>query len=137
MISQTTKYALMTLGFLADRPGQWVQGGQIAEATRIPANYLSKILNQLRKRGFVESQKGWGGGFLLREQALAQPIGRVLELFEGPSLARQCVFGLRACDEAHPCALHFRWTRVQSEYDTLLEKTTVADFRSGLQPVAE
>jgi Rrf2 family protein len=136
MISQTTKYALMTLGFLADHPGQWVQGSQIAEATRIPANYLSKILNQLRKRGYLESQKGWGGGFLLKEQALAQPIGRILELFEGSQEPRQCVFGLRACDDAHPCALHSRWTRVQNEYDTLLEKTTVADLRSGLQPQA-
>ena len=83
MISQTGRYALRILGHLADRTGQWIQGREIAAATGIPANYLAKILNQLRKRGLVSSQKGWGGGFLLRDQALGVPIAEVLELIDG------------------------------------------------------
>jgi len=88
MVTQTGKYALRILGYLVDHSGQWVQGRAIATDTGIPANYLSKILNQLRKHGFVESQKGWGGGFLLVEKATRVTIGEVLEA--GVQLARPC-----------------------------------------------
>ena len=79
MVSQTGKYALRILGYLADHPGQWVQGSQIASETGIPANYLSKIMNQLRKRGFILSQKGWGGGFLFKDEASRVPIVQARE----------------------------------------------------------
>ena len=63
MYSRTTRYAFHLLGTLARRRDELVSGEELAGLTGIPANYLSKILNQLRKSGFVESQKGWGGGF--------------------------------------------------------------------------
>ncbi|MBK7702550.1 MAG: Rrf2 family transcriptional regulator [bacterium] len=46
---------------------------RVAAATGIPVNYLSKILNQLRKAGLVESRKGWGGGFQLRRMPGSDP----------------------------------------------------------------
>ena len=128
MISQTVKYALRILGHLADHPGEWIQGDQIAAATVIPANYLSKILNQLRKRGLVQSQKGWGGGFLLQGHALGVPIREVVELFDGPRETGQCVFELQPCDAEHPCPLHQRWERVRHEYQSMLTTLTIGDL---------
>jgi Rrf2 family protein len=129
VISQTGKYALRILGHLADRPGQWALGREIARDTGIPANYLSKILNQLRKAGFVLSQKGWGGGFLMDERAGRRPISDVLELFEGPRDTEACVFELRSCDADSPCPLHHRWDRVRHEYEAMLSAITVGDLR--------
>ena len=130
MISQTGRYALRILGHLADRAGAWTQGREIASATGIPANYLAKILNQLRKRGFVLSQKGWGGGFLFKEQAARIPIAQVLDLFEGPQEEGQCIFGLKACDDKNPCPLHDHWEKIQAAYKDMLSSTTVGDLRS-------
>ncbi len=130
MVSQTGKYALRILGFLVDNQGKWLQGKEIASQTGIPANYLSKILNQLRKRGLVQSQKGWGGGFLLNPQALAVPIGEVLELFEGRRPAGDCIFELRKCDSENPCPLHHRWEQIRSEYDGMLKTLSVGDLHS-------
>jgi Rrf2 family iron-sulfur cluster assembly transcriptional regulator len=62
MVNQTTRYALQILGYLARSDASLVPHEQIAREIGIPANYLSKILNQLRKSGIVESRKGWGGG---------------------------------------------------------------------------
>ncbi len=130
MVTQTGRYALRILGYLVDRPGERVLGREIAAATGIPPNYLSKILNQLRKAGFVLSQKGWGGGFLLDRRALRFPIVRVLELFEGRRDNRSCVFELKPCDEHHPCPLHHRWRRVQREYDAMTRSVAVGDLRT-------
>ena len=132
MITRTGKYALRILGYLVDRPGQWIQGSQIAADTGIPPNYLSKILNQLRKKGFVYSQKGWGGGFKLQEKAARRPIAEVIDLFEGPSEEKQCIFGIRECDAQNPCPLHTHWESIQKHYRDMLQKTKVESLKSGL-----
>ncbi|MEW5983221.1 MAG: Rrf2 family transcriptional regulator [Acidobacteriota bacterium] len=130
MYSATARYALRILGFLAERPGQWVQGREIAGATGIPANYLSKILNQLRKKRVVASQKGWGGGFRLEPAATRMPIRDVLEVFDGQLDTRACVFELRDCDADNPCPLHDHWERVRTEYDQMLDAVTVGGLRA-------
>ncbi len=137
MVSRTGRYAIRILGYLVDRTGEWIQGSQIAAATGIPPNYLSKILNQLRKRGFVNSQKGWGGGFQLREQALKFPIADVIDLFEGPREHRQCIFGIRQCDEKNPCPLHPQWESVQQSYRAMLQNTSVRQLKSGFDLPAQ
>jgi len=133
MVSQTARYALHILGFLAGRSGEMVSGDEIAATTGIPANYLSKILNQLRKAGLVESRKGWGGGFRLEGSAAARPIRDVLAAIDGvASTARSdCVFGLPACDPNHPCPLHGYWEQIRTTFDTMLADTTVGDLATG------
>ncbi len=133
MVSHTGRYGLRILGFLAGRPGEWVQGTQIAEATGIPANYLSKILNQLRKRGFVRSQKGWGGGFMLAEEASRRPILAVLDALEGPRPEGECLFGLARCDADNPCPLHGYWEKIQETYEAMLKAVTIGDL-AGTPP---
>jgi len=133
MVSQTARYALHILGFLAGREGEMVSGEEIAATTGIPANYLSKILNQLRKAGMVESRKGWGGGFRIEEAAVARPIREVLAAIDGVASTERsdCVFGLPACDPDHPCPLHGYWEQIRTTFDEMLNGTTVGDLASG------
>ncbi len=131
MLTQTSRYALRILGHLADHRGATLRGDEIARATGIPANYLVKLLNQLRKRGFVDSQKGWGGGFRLREQALEAPIAEVVELFDGPADQTTCVFERRRCNESRPCPLHHHWERVRSSYSIMLAAVRLRDLATG------
>jgi len=130
MITQTVKYALQILGYLHSRGKERVRGDEIARATGIPANYLSKILNQLRKAGIVDSQKGWGGGFVLRREALRRPITDIVTIFEGRSArgAQECVFGLSRCDATDPCPLHPFWESIRGTYDDMLRKTSIGDL---------
>ncbi len=134
MVSQTGRYALRILGHLADHPGERLRGHEIAQATGIPANYLTKLLNQLRKRGFVESQKGWGGGFALRSEALGVRIAEVIELFEGPADHAGCVFELRECDEHKPCPLHGHWEKVRSSLHAMMNAVSIRDLATSTRP---
>lgn len=133
MISQTSRYALNILGFLVRHRDRRTRGEEIARSTGIPANYLSKILNQLRKQGLVDSEKGWGGGFQLRPGAGKHPIGEVLAIFEGvESLARNdCVFGFPTCDEDDPCPLHPYWEKIRAIQTDMLKNTTIQDLGNG------
>ncbi len=130
MISQTARYALHVLGFLASRRDEMLPGEEIARATGIPANYLSKVLNQLRKAGIVESRKGWGGGFRVRPEAATRPIRDIVAAIDGIDSTRRndCLFGLPACSSSSPCPLHSDWERIRSIFDRMLADTTVADL---------
>ena len=131
MVSQTTRYALLILGYLAQDDQGKIPGERIARDTGIPANYLSKILNQLRKSGVVESQKGWGGGFRLLPEASERPLLDIVRIFEGdnPAGIPPCVFGLPQCDDGNPCPLHPYWTGIRNSFGEMLRTTTVGELK--------
>jgi Rrf2 family transcriptional regulator, iron-sulfur cluster assembly transcription factor len=132
MTTQTVRYALQILGHLRDRSGGRVRVEEAANATGIPANYLSKILNRLRKAGLVESRKGWGGGFALRPEANSAPIADIVLLFEGARArtGSDCGYGWPRCDSEHPCPLHPYWQQIRGHYDEMLDKITIGDLAS-------
>lgn len=126
--SQTTGYALKTLSILCASEDDWKRAGDLSREAGIPANYLSKILNQLGKRGFVVGRKGWGGGFRLSKSAKARSIQEVIELFEGKIDIDTCVFGLVECDPTNPCSMHQHWDPVKRAFMKMLNEVTIGDF---------
>lgn len=130
MVSRTARYALRILGYLAARPGERIPGEQIAGETGVPANYLSKIMNQLRKQGLVDAEKGWGGGFSLRKRTLRRPVREVLAIIDGAESTerRECLFGLPRCDDENPCPLHPYWERIREVYGEMLSEVRVRDL---------
>ncbi len=136
MVSQTTRYALHILGYLAQNDNALVPGEQIASDIGVPANYLAKILNQLRRAGIVESRKGWGGGFRLLDEARGRPLVDVVRIFEGdkPSCIPSCIFGLPACDDGNPCALHGHWSEIRDSFGAMLRTTTIGELKRRALP---
>lgn len=130
MLTRTARYALQCLGFLVRSRGTRVSGQMIAEQTGVPANYLSKILNQLRKHGIVDAEKGWGGGFQLLDKALERPILDVVEILEGTDNHRfeGCLFGLPECDPEHPCPLHPHWAEIRALHESMLSGIRIEDL---------
>ena len=82
----------------------------------------------------MQSQKGWGGGFLLNKAVRKSPISGVLQLFEGPSRTDTCVFGLDACGGKSPCPLHPHWQRIREDYDRMLRSVAVAELKTVSVP---
>lgn len=65
MISVTAEYALRSAIFLAMNREKAFTVQEIADVTKVPAPYLSKVLQSLVKAGIVHSQRGIRGGFVL------------------------------------------------------------------------
>ena len=130
MLTRTAQYALQVLGYLTTTSLERARGEEIARATGIPRNYLSKVLNQLRKQGLVHSEKGWGGGFWLCEDAREKPIAEVLEIIEGKGYLGdgQCGFRKATCSPERPCPLHPYWGRIRATYEEMLRETHVGDL---------
>ncbi len=70
MLSQTCEYALRAVTCLAHHPGEFVTASDLADATSVPSDYLSKVLQQLAAAKVVQGRRGVGGGYrLAREPA--------------------------------------------------------------------
>ena len=63
--SETVKYALLALAYLAVNRDRLVKVEEIAEAQRIPKPFLSKIFHKLARERVLKSYKGPTGGFTL------------------------------------------------------------------------
>jgi len=54
--------ALLKIAELCDDPEKRVMASELAEATGIPASFLSKVLQQLTAAGLLDSARGRNGG---------------------------------------------------------------------------
>lgn len=85
-LSCKVKYAIVALLELASRyeRGEPVQISQIAASQNIPDRYLEQLLTTLRRGGFVRSQRGSKGGYLLAKPPWQIPLLEVFDCLEGP-----------------------------------------------------
>lgn len=105
LFSQTAEYALRAAACLADRAMQPQTTQQIAEATRVPAGYLSKVLQAMGRADLVTSQRGIGGGFLLAREADRISVLDVVAAVDSIQRITTCPLGLEGHGE-NLCPLH-------------------------------
>ena len=60
-----------------------VQGREVAKACGIPVEYLLKILQQLVRAQVLRSERGRGGGFMLRRPPTQTTLLEVVEAVDG------------------------------------------------------
>ncbi|MBK9118784.1 MAG: Rrf2 family transcriptional regulator [Phycisphaerales bacterium] len=105
MISQTTEYALRAVVWLAANPEKPLTAQQIADATRVPAGYLAKVLQGLSRAGLLHSQRGLGGGFTLAKSPTALTMWEVVQAVDPLRRIDGCPLGFEAHGE-ELCPLH-------------------------------
>ncbi|HKG03268.1 MAG TPA: Rrf2 family transcriptional regulator [Conexibacter sp.] len=136
-ISAKVDYALRALAELAvAEEGGYRKTEQIAEAQDIPAKFLGNILQELRRAGLVESQRGAEGGHRLARPATAITVADVIRIVDGPLGA---VAGQAPEDTAYRgAAAHLRetWVATRASLRQVLEQVTVAQIASGDMPRA-
>ena len=132
MISQTAEYALRAIVFLAgqDEP-QTTQ--QIAEVTRVPAGYLSKVLQNLAREGLVHSQRGLHGGFTLTKPPKRLTVWEVIDAVDPIQRIRSCPLGLKS-HGANLCPMHRRLDDAMADVEKAFRRSTVAELLADPNP---
>ena len=84
-ISAKADYAVRALCELAARQdGCPVKGEVIATAQQIPHKFLENILSELKRLGFVLTQRGADGGYWLARDPKAISLAEVIRAVDGP-----------------------------------------------------
>ncbi|SER25386.1 transcriptional regulator, BadM/Rrf2 family [Gracilibacillus ureilyticus] len=89
--SKATNYALHTIAYLALLPsGKTIGVKPLAEFQHVSPSYLSKVLTNLVKAGFIESVTGVNGGYKLIKKADEITFLDIIQAIEGTSSLFHC-----------------------------------------------
>lgn len=137
MLSQKAKYALRALLMLAEAPrGELTFVQEIAERQNVPRKFLELILLELKRHGFVYSQRGRSGGYSLARPADTITFGQVIRAVDGPLAPLPCasITGYRRCADCtdeHTCSIRKVMRKVRDAMAMILDGTTLADAQAG------
>ena len=127
MLSQTVEYALRAVAHLASEAPRPLTTEQIAETTRVPKAYLSKVLQALVRGGIVHSQRGVGGGMMLTRSPRAITILDVVNAVDPINRIKTCPLGLVG-HGVRLCPLHRRLDDAAQLVENSFRDTMVADL---------
>ncbi len=122
------EYAIRSLAYLASAPQGAARAEEIARAEGLPAPVLSKILQELTRKGLLESRRGPGGGFRLARRPQLITLRDVVAATDGLDQFLECAVGLERCSDDSPCPLHDRWKHLRARFLEYLETTTLDEM---------
>jgi len=127
MFSQTLEYALRAVVCLAQVGDKAMTAQEIAKLTRVPANYLSKVLQSLAREKIIHAVRGIGGGYRLAQPATQMSILDVVNAIDPLKRITHCPLGLDS-HGTNLCPLHHRMDRVLRDAEEAFAKTMLSDL---------
>ena len=140
MLSMTTGYAVAALSLMVQRPDEYILIRDIAEATGVPAPYLSKVAQRLVDLGILESKRGYRGGIRLAMAPEDLTILRIDEILDMGDNTPRCLLGGVECSDERACPAHEFWKSTRAQIRERLASLTLADVakfekeKSGFVP---
>ena len=110
MLSKTAEYALRAVACMGGDAGQPASADLLAEKTKVPRRYLTRVLQDLVAADLARSQSGPGGGYELACDPGDLTILDVVNAVAPVERIRQCPLGLKSHSEL--CPLHAELDRV-------------------------
>jgi Rrf2 family protein len=138
MLSHKAQYAFRALTYLVNKYDQGpVLISEISRKKKIPLKFLENILLELKKAGVLESKKGKGGGYYIKDNPSKTSIASVVRIVDGPIALLPCVSlyfysKCKNCDEKN-CGLHDIMEKVRDATLKILENRTLKDLVDGIE----
>ena len=133
-VTTWTEYSLIISLHLARHgrgAGQPVAARELADAERLPADYVEQILLRLRRAGLVESVRGAKGGYYLARDPSAISVRDVMTASEHQTFEVNCESHPVDAERCHPgttCSIRPVWLALQQRVDDLLGGISLADL---------
>ena len=128
-LTKKADYGLISLKHLAllDN-GRTASAKEIAEAYRIPAPILAKVLQKLARHGFLVSEQGTNGGYRLSKDPAMMTTLEVIRAIDGPIILTNCFTEHGECELAGKCSVREPLRKVHEGILRLLDSITIHDL---------
>ncbi len=142
-VTTWTEYSLIISLHLARRGGvgsEPVAARELADAERLPADYVEQILLRLRRAGLVESVRGAKGGYYLARHPASISVRDVMTASEHQTFEVNCAshpVDADRCAPAAQCSIRPVWVALQQRVDALLGGISLADLMKQEPQVQE
>jgi Rrf2 family nitric oxide-sensitive transcriptional repressor len=127
-LTQFTDFGLRALMRLAGEPQRSFSTGDIATEFAISRNHLTKVIRDLADAGFVQTQRGAGGGFRLARPPEEITLGQVVRSLEQQQALVECFREDGGCCVLTPrCRLKGKLAQAREAFLRELDETTLAE----------
>lgn len=103
---------------------------EIARKERIPAFFLEKIFQQLKKAGLISSKKGKGGGFFLVIPPRKITLKKIVKVLTKERISIPCLIEYKKgyCSIIKTCNTRKGWQKFYRNFNSVLKNFTLVDF---------
>jgi Rrf2 family protein len=131
MLRRESQYALEGLLVLAKQPqGSVMRLKHVAQAANVPADFLARILQKLKRHNLVTSYRGAVRGYSLACPAHEIALLEIFEAVEGPAVFQRCIFSSCGAIEPRCCRLQREWAPIAARLRAVMEETSLAQVAS-------
>jgi len=130
--SAQEEYGLRCLLRLAQQPDRSLTIPEIAETEGLSVPYVAKLMRALRQGGFVNSERGQSGGYVLADSPARVTVGKVLAALGGrlveDDFCERHAGTVDVCTHTVDCSIRSLWSSVQRMVDQVLSRTSLQDL---------
>lgn len=130
MISNTCKTGIKAVIYLCSKFDREENASikEVAEFINANEHTVGKILQTLVKQNVIKSLKGPAGGFFISKEQRKQPIINIVEAIDGKQVFKNCGLGLSKCSSAHPCPIHYDYSKGRDLIEKLFREKNVLNL---------
>ncbi len=126
-LTKKTEYALIALSHLSHAEGNnTINVREISDHNNIPFPVLSKVLQQLAQKDFVEPVKGARGGYHIKGDLSKQNLLQFLERMEGPIGLVDCIT-VHGCTHSDTCVIRSPLQIINDTIISVFNEMSLAD----------
>ena len=130
-LNAKTDFLYRALIYVALHPDRLVTAREIAEAYDLSHNHISKVCQELIRHGFLEAQRGRGGGVRLARKPEDIQLGELLYLGEANPKVIDCESGTGGvCRISPACRLKGIFAQAQRAFLEVLNSHSLAEVTS-------
>ncbi|MGK2848525.1 MAG: RrF2 family transcriptional regulator [Minisyncoccota bacterium] len=126
-VSKKAYYGLRAIVTLAQE-SSIVSIHTLAQAENLPAGYLEKTLQTLRRVGIVCATKGTAGGYILARPADKITAWEVLSALDGPIKTVDTPSGTLPCLHVSHCQTNEVWRALENKIKSTLTDISIASL---------
>ena len=127
-ISEAASLAIHTMAFMASEPQKTFSTFEMATLLSASPHHLSKVLQRLKKMGFITSSRGPKGGFQIAAKWKNRSLMDIYEVIEGPWIPVKCLLSRPVCGGTQNCLFGSLLTDLNNRIEKTLSGTKLADL---------
>jgi Rrf2 family protein len=123
--------AMIQLGLAKALGKGLVPVSELAQSNRLPLKFVERILLELREAGYVDTQRGKLGGYLLAKPMEMIRMGELVRLIDGRlapiACASETEYSRCSCPDEEHCGLRMLMIDVRNAISNILDRHTLAE----------
>jgi Rrf2 family protein len=128
MLSKTSRYGVRAILFIAANTDEENLLGikELSDKIEVSTPMLSKVLQFLTKKEFIESKKGRNGGFYMTSLQKCRKLMPVIkELTQSDYIITACMLGQKHCNTCDSCPYHQEVAAIRTSLNSIYNTDTI------------